>query len=423
MAFVAGEMEREGFKIPLLIGGATTSKVHTAVKIEQHYSGPVVHVLDASRAVGVASALLSDTNRDAFVEETRAEYKEVRERRAERRRETKTQTLEQARANNVQVDWSTIVPPVPSFTGVRTYDETQFPLGDLVPRIDWTPFFQTWELAGHYPDILEDERVGPSARSLFSDAQAMLRKIVEEKWLKVRAVVGFFPANSDGAEDINLWAEDRGPKTEERKPLATIHTIRQQMVKPDGRPNSALADFVAPCSTGLTDWMGLFAVTTGIGVDAKVAEFEAVHDDYSSIMVKALADRLAEALAERLHERVRREFWGYAPDEHLDNSAIIREQYQGIRPAPGYPACPDHTEKKTLFELLGATERAGIELTESFAMFPTAAVSGYFFWNPQAAYFGVGKIERDQVEDYARRKGMGLKEIERWLAPILAYDR
>ena len=429
MAFVAGEMEREGFTIPLLIGGATTSKVHTAVKIEPHYSGPVVYVLDASRAVGVVSALLSDATRDAFAKDLREEYREVRERRAERRRETKTQTLEQARANKVPVDWSKVSPPKPSFTGVRSYDEHEFPLGDLVPRIDWTPFFQTWELAGHYPDILEDPLVGPSARSLFSDAQAMLRKIVEERWLKVRAVVGFFPANSNGAEDIEIWAEDGGPRPEagsrkpEGSPLAVIHTIRQQMVKGDGRPNVALADFVAPCSTGLTDWMGMFAVTTGIGVDEKVAEFEAVHDDYSSIMVKALADRLAEALAERLHERVRREFWGYAPDEHLDNSAIIHEQYQGIRPAPGYPACPDHTEKKTLFELLGATERAGIELTESFAMFPTAAVSGYFFWNPQSRYFGVGRIERDQVEDYARRKGMELKDVERWLAPILAYDR
>jgi 5-methyltetrahydrofolate--homocysteine methyltransferase len=422
-------MEREGFTIPLLIGGATTSKVHTAVKIEPHYSGPVVYVLDASRAVGVVSTLLSDATRDSFVKDLREEYREVRERRAERRRETKTQTLEQARANKMPVDWSKVSPPKPSFTGVRSYDEHEFPLGELVPRIDWTPFFQAWELAGHYPDILEDPLVGPSARSLFSDAQAMLRKIVEEKWLKVRAVVGFFPANSNGAEDINIWTADGGPRPEagsrkpEGSPLAVIHTIRQQMVKGDGRPNVALADFVAPCSTGLTDWMGMFAVTTGIGVDEKVAEFGAVHDDYSSIMVKALADRLAEALAERLHERVRREFWGYAPDEHLDNSAIIREQYQGIRPAPGYPACPDHTEKKTLFELLGATERAGIELTESFAMFPTAAVSGYFFWNPQSRYFGVGRIERDQAEDYARRKGMELKDVERWLAPILAYDR
>ncbi len=429
MAFVAGEMEREGFTMPLLVGGATTSKVHTAVKIEPHYSGPVVHVLDASRAVGVASALLSDGQRESFAKDVRAEYKDIRVRRAERRRDAQTQTLEQARANKVPVDWSTVTPPVPKRPGITTYDEHQCPLGDLVPRIDWTPFFQTWELAGHYPDILEDPTVGPSARSLFSDAQDMLRKIVEEKWLKVRAVVGFFPANSDGAEDIYVWPNERrskmedGRSTSDEKPLAVVHTIRQQMVKPDGRANVALADFVAPCTTGLTDWMGFFAVTTGIGVDEKVAEFAAVQDDYSSIMVKALADRLAEALAERLHERVRREFWGYAPDEHLDNSAIIREQYQGIRPAPGYPACPDHTEKRTLFDLLGATERAGIKLTESFAMFPTAAVSGYYFWNPQSRYYGVGKIERDQVENYAKRKGMDLKEMERWLAPVLAYDR
>ncbi|HXD22738.1 MAG TPA: methionine synthase, partial [Gemmatimonadaceae bacterium] len=396
MAFVAGEMEREGFTMPLLVGGATTSKVHTAVKIEPHYSGPVVHVLDASRAVGVASALLSDGQRESFAREIRTEYKDIRVRRAERRRETKTQTLEQARANKVPIDWSAVTPPVPKQPGISTYDEHQFPLGDLVPRIDWTPFFQAWELAGHYPDILEDPTVGASARSVFSDAQQMLRKIVEEKWLKVRAVVGFFPANSDGKEDINIWTGDWRLETD-KKPLAVVHTIRQQMVKPDGRPNVALADFVAPCATGLTDWMGFFAVTTGIGVDEKVAEFAAVQDDYSAIMVKALADRLAEALAERLHERVRREFWGYAPNEHLDNSAIIREQYQGIRPAPGYPACPDHTEKRTLFDILGATERAGIELTESFAMFPTAAVSGYYFWNPESRYYGVGKIERDQA--------------------------
>ena len=429
MAFVAGEMEREGFTMPLLVGGATTSKVHTAVKIEPHYSGPVVHVLDASRAVGVASALLSDATRESFAKGVRAEYKDIRVRRAERRRETQTQTLEQARANRVPVDWSAVTPPVPKRPGISTYDESQFPLGDLVPRIDWTPFFQAWELAGHYPDILEDPTVGASARSVFHDAQQMLRKIVEEKWLKVRAVVGFFPANSDGREDIYIWPGERRSKMEdgrskaEEKPLAVVHTIRQQMVKADGRPNVALADFVAPCSTGLTDWMGFFAVTTGIGVDQKVAEFAAVQDDYGAIMVKALADRLAEALAERLHERVRREFWGYAPDEHLDNPELIREQYQGIRPAPGYPACPDHTEKRTLFDILGATERSGIQLTESFAMFPTAAVSGYYFWNPQSRYYGVGKIERDQVEDYARRKGMELRDIERWLAPVLAYDR
>jgi 5-methyltetrahydrofolate--homocysteine methyltransferase len=437
MAFVASEMEREGFTVPLLIGGATTSKVHTAVKIEQHYSGPVVHVLDASRAVGVASSLLSDGLRDDFVRDVREEYQEIRVRRAERQRDVKRQTLEQARATRPEIDWRADTPPVPSFTGVRTFDD--FPLGELVPYIDWTPFFQTWELAGHYPAILEDPVVGESARSLYNDAQAMLRTIVEKKWLHARAVVGFFPANSNGKEDILLWGD--GPRVRDvsasgdtpgakdgvpspqPSPLAVIHTIRQQMVKADGRPNHALADFVAPADSGVTDWMGLFAVTTGIGLEERVAEFERAHDDYSSILLKALADRLAEAFAERLHERVRRELWGYAPQEQLDNTAIIKEEYQGIRPAPGYPACPDHTEKGTLFELLRATELAGIRLTESYAMLPTAAVSGYYFWRPEAQYFGVGKIERDQVEDYARRKGMDVTVAERWLAPILHYDR
>ncbi|HVT37569.1 MAG TPA: methionine synthase [Gemmatimonadaceae bacterium] len=425
MAFVAGEMEREGFTIPLLIGGATTSKVHTAVKIEQQYSGPVVHVLDASRAVGVASALLSDGQRDAFVRDIREEYGEIRVSRAERQRDARRQSLAQARANRPRIVWAAEPAPAPSFTGVRTFDDKDFPLGDLVPRIDWTPFFQTWELAGHYPEILEDATVGASARSVFNDAQAMLRRIVEQRWLRARAAVGFFPANSDGAEDIVLWDEhrNRGNGSRYGAPIAVIHTIRQQMVKAEGRPNYALADFVAPQDSGFDDWMGLFALTTGIGLDERVAEFEAAHDDYNAILLKALADRLAEAFAERLHERVRRDFWGYAPHESLDNAAIVREQYQGIRPAPGYPACPDHTEKRTLFELLGATERAGITLTESFAMIPTAAVSGYYFWRKNAQYFGVGKIERDQVHDYARRKGLPVPEVERWLAPVLNYDR
>ncbi|MBI3567226.1 MAG: methionine synthase [Gemmatimonadetes bacterium] len=415
MAFVASELEREGCTIPLLIGGATTSKVHTAVKIEPNYSGPVVYVHDASRAVGVAGALLSATQRDDFVRETRAEYAEVRKARADRQKDVKRQTLAEARANRRTIDL-TVPVPRPSFSGVRTFDD--FPLAELVPRIDWTPFFQAWELAGHYPDILTDPTVGHAARSLFDDAQAMLTRIVGEQWLQARAVVGFMPANSDGAEDITLWTDESG-----KNAAATIHTIRQQMVKGDGRPNYALADFVAPAGSGVTDWMGLFAVTTGIGLDERVAAFEAVHDDYSAILLKALADRLAEAFAERLHERVRKELWGYAPAEYLDNVELIREQYQGIRPAPGYPACPDHTEKATLFAVLDATARAGIRLTESFAMVPTAAVSGYYFWRPESSYFGVGKIERDQVEDYARRKGLPLKDAERWLAPILNYDR
>ncbi|MDO8562480.1 MAG: methionine synthase [Candidatus Limnocylindria bacterium] len=420
MSFVAGEMEREGFTVPLLIGGATTSRVHTAVKIEPRYSGPVIHVLDASRAVGVASALLSDGGREDFVRGVRAEYEELRVRRAGRQAEVKRQPLEAARANKLRIDWAGTTPPAPGFTGVRTFDDA--PLGDLVPRIDWTPFFQTWELAGHYPAILDDPVVGESARALWDDARAMLRRIVDERWLRARAVVGFFPASSDGAEDILIW-DARGETGGDRRPLAIIHTLRQQMVKAAGRPNLALADFVAPRDSGVADWIGCFAVTTGIGLDAKVAEFEAANDDYSAILLKALADRLAEAFAERLHERVRRDLWGYAPAEHLDNQAIIHEQYQGIRPAPGYPACPDHTEKQTLFDLLEATERAGITLTESFAMVPTAAVSGYYFWHPQSQYFGVGKIERDQVEDYARRKDQDVAVTERWLAPVLNYDR
>jgi len=414
MSYVAGEMEREGFTIPLLIGGATTSRVHTAVKIEPRYSGPVVYVIDASRAVGVASALLSDGGREEFVRDTRAEYEELRVRRADRLAEVKRQPIEAARANRLCLDWTATPPPVPTFTGVRTFDDVA--LGDLVPRIDWTPFFQTWELAGHYPAILTDPKVGEAATALFADARAMLRRIVDERWLQARAVVGFFPASSDGAEDILVWDGDRSGE-----PAVVIHTIRQQMVKTNGKPNLALADFVAPRDSGAADWIGCFAVTTGIGLDEKVREFEAAHDDYSAILLKALADRLAEAFAERLHERTRRELWGYVPDEHLDNESIIHERYQGIRPAPGYPACPDHTEKRTLFQLLGATERIGIELTESFAMVPTAAVSGYYFWRPEAQYFGVGKIERDQVEDYARRKGQDLATTERWLAPILNY--
>ena len=419
MAFVAQEMERQGFTIPLLIGGATTSKVHTAVKIAPGYSGPVVHVHDASRAVGVAGALLSATQRDGFVRDLAAEYDEVRVARAERRKEVTKQSLAEARAKCPALNLQVPVPH-PTFTGVRTFDDVS--LGDLVPRIDWTPFFQTWELAGHYPEIFEDATVGAAAKNLFDDAQAMLRRIVDEQWLRARAVVGFFPANSNGAEDISVWA-DEAARTAGAPPLATIHTIRQQMVKPDGRPNMALADFVADATSGVCDWMGLFAVTTGLGLDERVAAYEAAHDDYNAILLKALADRLAEAFAEYLHERTRRELWGYAPHEQLDNAAIIREQYQGIRPAPGYPACPDHTEKATLFALLDATARTGITLTESFAMLPTSAVSGYYFWRPESSYFGVGKIEQDQVQDYAVRKSMPLAVTERWLAPILAYDQ
>ena len=414
MAFIASEMEREGMTIPLLIGGATTSKVHTAVKIEPGYAGPVIHVLDASRAVGVASALLNPAQKDRLLADTRAEYEDIRIRRSERRQDAKKQTLAQARANKPEVEWTNA--PAPKFLGVRTFDDV--PLSEIVPRIDWTPFFQTWELGGHYPAILKDEKVGEAARNVFRDAQQMLDRIVKEKWLHARAVVGFWPANSNGAEDIQLWAD-----AAHTQPVAKLHTLRQQLVKSDGRANYALADFVAPESSGVRDYMGLFAVTTGIGLQERVTKFESLHDDYSSIMLKALADRLAEAFAEHMHERVRRELWAYAPNEHLDNAAIIKEQYQGIRPAPGYPACPDHTEKATIFRLLEATERAGISLTESFAMLPASAVSGTYFWRPEAQYFGVGKIERDQVEDYAARKQISVEEAERWLSPNLAYDR
>jgi 5-methyltetrahydrofolate--homocysteine methyltransferase len=415
MSFVAGEMEREGFTIPLLIGGATTSRVHTAVKIEPNYKGPTVHVIDASRAVGVASNLRSDSLRDAFVAGVRTEYQDVRTQRGGRKAEVRHQALADARRNRLAIDWTASPPPQPCFTGVRALED--YPLAELVPLIDWTPFFQTWELAGHYPAILTDPVLGPAASSLFRDAGELLDRIIRERFLRARGVFGFFPANSVG-DDIEVYSSpDRTGVT------AAIHTIRQQMIKPPGRPNLALADFVAPRDSGLPDYIGAFAVTAGVGVDELVARFEAEHDDYSAILTKALADRLAEAFAELLHRRVRTEFWGYVRDEVLDNEGLIKERFQGIRPAPGYPACPDHTEKRILFDLLGTEKRAGITLTESFAMLPAASVSGYYFWHPQSQYFGVGKIERDQVEDYAKRKGMDVATMERWLATNLNYER
>jgi 5-methyltetrahydrofolate--homocysteine methyltransferase len=415
MSFVASEMEREGFELPLLIGGATTSRVHTAVKIEPHYHGATVHVLDASRAVGVAGSLLSPGLQGDFVLGVRAQYQEIREQRAGRAPAERRLSLADARANRPAIAWADAVPPAPCALGAKVFDD--YPLAELVDRIDWTPFFHTWELAGHYPAILEDATVGPAARSLFDDARALLDRIVRERLLIARGVFGLFPAAAVG-DDIELYAPNR-----RSQPIATIHTLRQQMAKPPGRPNLALADYVAPRESGVPDHMGAFAVTAGVGLDALVAEFQAAHDDYSAILAKALADRLAEAFAERLHERVRREFWGYAREEALDNTDLIREAYQGIRPAPGYPACPDHTEKRTLFDLLDVERRTGIALTESFAMTPAAAVSGYYFWHPQARYFGVGKIGRDQVEDYARRKGLEVGEMERWLSPNLGYER
>jgi 5-methyltetrahydrofolate--homocysteine methyltransferase len=415
MTHVAAEMERQGFTIPLLIGGATTSRTHTAVKIAPAYSGPVVHVLDASRAVGVAGSLVQKDRRDAFVAGIREEYETVRIERAGQRAKERRLTLPEARANHVPIEWSEVRPPRPTFLGPRTFAD--YPLAELVDFIDWTPFFATWEMRGAYPAILDDPRLGAAARDLHRDAVALLERIVGEGRLTASAAVGFWPANADASDDIVVWRDD-----ERRDALATFRTLRQQMAKPDGRPNVALADFVAPTDTGVADYIGAFAVTTGHGLETIAAEFEAANDDYSSILAKALADRLAEAFAERLHERVRRELWGYAPDEALSNTDLIAERYQGIRPAPGYPACPDHTEKQTLFELLEAEPRAGIKLTESFAMWPGASVSGYYLWNPASHYFGVGRIGRDQLADYAARKGVPLAEAERWLAQNLVDE-
>jgi 5-methyltetrahydrofolate--homocysteine methyltransferase len=413
MSHVAREMERLGMKLPLLIGGATTSPAHTAVKIAPHYSGPVIYVKDASRAVGVCSNLLSDDLRDAYVQGIADEYVAIRERHQNRSNETKRLTLAEARANALKPDWTAYVPPKPAFIGLKAFHD--YPLAEIAERIDWTPFFQAWELHGRYPKILTDAVVGEEAKKLFTDAQAMLKRIIDEKWLEARAVIGLFPANSVG-DDIEIYAdESRG------KVAMTYHTLRQQAEKSPGKPNLALADFVAPKESGVKDYLGGFAVTAGIGIDAHVAAFEKNHDDYSAIMLKALADRLAEAFAELMHQRVRREFWGYAQDEALTNEDMIAEKYRGIRPAQGYPACPEHTEKGPLFELLQAPENAGITITESFAMLPTAAVSGFYFAHPDSTYFALGKIGRDQVEDYAKRKGWDMATAERWLAPALGY--
>ncbi|MEW5942504.1 MAG: methionine synthase [Pseudomonadota bacterium] len=415
MAHVAKEMERLGLSIPLLIGGATTSLVHTAVKIEPHYSGPTVYVKDASRAVGVCTNLLSPELRGNFIRELKAECEAIRERHKGTKSRSKRFTLEEARANALKTDWTAYTPPAPAFLGVKAFID--YPLEEIARYIDWTPFFQAWELHGKYPKILEDEVVGEEARKLFADAQAMLKHIIADKRLHANAVIGLFPANSVG-DDIELYTD------ESRTKVAMVwHTLRQQMEKPEDRPNLALADFVAPKDSGKKDYLGAFAVTAGLGTDELVAGYQAKHDDYSAIMAKALADRLAEAFAELMHARVRREFWGYAKDENLSNEALIEEKYRGIRPAPGYPACPDHTEKGPLFQLLDATAKAGIIITESFAMLPAAAVSGFYFSHPEASYFAVGKIGRDQMEDYARRKEWNVETAERWLAPVMGYEK
>jgi 5-methyltetrahydrofolate--homocysteine methyltransferase len=417
MCHVAAEMEREGFNVPLLIGGATTSRVHTAVKVAPNYlKGQAIYVTDASRAVGVMSSLMSDGERARYIEGVRKEYIKIREDYLKSESKKARLSLQAARANAYRIDWEGYTPPKPTFLGTRVF--TGYDLAELVPYIDWSPFFATWELTGKYPRIFEDNVVGPEAKKLFDDAQTMLKRLVRERWLTANAVVGFWPANAVG-DDIALYADDS-----RQHPLAVLHTLRQQMARENrkDRANTALADFVAPKETCLADYVGAFAVTAGIGEAEALAARIDKTDDYSRIMLKALADRLAEAFAERMHERVRRELWGYAPRERLSNAELIAEHYRGIRPAPGYPAQPDHTEKGTIFRLLDAEAQAGIKLTESFAMWPGAAVSGLYFSHPESHYFGVGKVERDQVEDYARRKGWSIEEAERWLAPVLNYE-
>ena len=415
MVLVAREMQKRNMDMPLMIGGATTSRTHTAVKIAPVYRGPTVHVKDASRAVGVVSNLLSHDLHAGFVAKIADEYATVRARHAERQGSTALVALSEARANRLATDWRSYQSRAPQQPGIHVFDD--YPLADLVPFIDWTPFFMTWQLAGKYPRILDDEVVGEQARHLLADARHMLDDMVARKLLTARAVVGLFPANSVNSEDIAVFADDSRSTS-----LAVVHSLRQQGRKPAGQPHFALADFLAPQDTAVHDYMGAFAVTTGIGLAPIVKAYEAEHDDYSAIMAKALADRLAEAFAECLHQRVRKELWGYAREETLANDELIAEQYRGIRPAPGYPACPDHTEKRLLWELLGVEQRTGITLTDSFAMDPAASVCGWYFAHPDSRYFGVGKIGRDQVADYAERKAMSIAEAERWLAPNLSYD-
>jgi 5-methyltetrahydrofolate--homocysteine methyltransferase len=408
MVHFAKEMEREGFTIPLIIGGATTSRIHAAVKVAPNYSGPAIHVLDASRSVTVCSTLMNKDTRGEYIDKIRAEYDKAREAHLNKRSDKRYKSIQEARRDNFKIN-TDLVAPAPSFTGTKVFED--YPLDILVPYIDWTPFFHTWELRGSYPKIFDDKLVGDEAKKLFEDAQVLLTRIVNEKLLTAKAVIGFWPAAAVG-DDIVLQTEDEE---------VTIHTLRQQAEKMAGEPYYALSDFIAQKETGVPDYFGGFALTTGIGCDELVAEFEANYDDYNSIMAKALADRLAEAFAERMHELVRKEYWGYSKDESLSNEALIKEEYAGIRPAPGYPACPEHTEKGTLFALLDAEAKIGLRLTESYAMHPTAAVSGFYFSHPQSRYFGLGKITKDQIENYADRKDMSVEEVERWLSPNLAY--
>ncbi|HHB92835.1 MAG TPA: methionine synthase, partial [Thioploca sp.] len=409
MVHIAKEMERQGFDIPLLIGGATTSKVHTAIKIAPNYSHPAVYVLDASRAVGVVRKLLSAELKTAYANQINAEYAEIIERRANKKVRQQI-TIQQARANKFKINWETYTPPQPNFLGTKIFND--YPIAELVDYIDWNIFFKTWGLAGKYPQILKDSKVGIEAQKLYNDVKTLLQQVINDHWLQAKAVIAFFPANMVNDDDIVIYTDDTRTQVQ-----TTLHHIRQQMLKKD-RANLCLADFIAPI--GIKDYLGAFAVTTGIGIEQQVAKFKQQQDDYNVILLQALADRLAEAFTERLHERVRKEFWAYSTDENFSNDELIKESYRGIRPAPGYPACPDHTEKATLWELLQPTENADISITESFAMLPAASVSGWYFSHSDSQYFGTGKIEPDQVADYAKRKAMPIKEVERWLAPILA---
>lgn len=416
MVHVAKEMERQGFTVPLLIGGATTSKTHTAVKVEPQYSGPVVHVLDASRSVSVVSSLLNEneSQRSDYVLDIRKDYERVRELRGNRKSNKKYHTLKKARAHRLELDWAATPAVKPAQPGVQVISD--YDLEELTEYIDWTPFFSSWQLKGKFPAILEDEVVGTEAQKLYNDARSMLRQIIDEKWLTAKAIFGLFPANTVGEESVAVFA-DEGRKEQQ----AVLHFLRQQRQKAPGQPNLSLSDYIRKAEDG-PDYIGAFAVTAGVGIEPHIKRFEAEHDDYHAIMLKALADRLAEALAERLHQRVRKEFWGYDLSEDLDNEALIAEKYKGIRPAPGYPACPEHTEKGAIWELLQVEEHIGIKLTKSYAMYPAASVSGYYFAHPESKYFGLGQISKDQVEDYANRKGMSVEDAERWLAPVLNYD-
>jgi len=415
MVHMAKEMERQGIEMPLMIGGATTSKVHTAMKIEPNLlKDQVVHVPDASRAVGVAQSLLSSEHKSSYVIGVKDEYERIRVERAKHGKVHKTLTIKEARANKVDIDWSACTPDVPTFLGLKVFSD--YDLNKLVERIDWTPFFSAWELAGRYPRILDDELIGEEAKKLFADGQKMLQQIIDGNWLEARGVIGFFPANSRG-DDIEVYADES-----RKEVVKTLHHLRQQDKKKNTQANFCLADYVAPVGSGVADYIGGFAVTAGHKIEQKIAEFEAEHDDYQSIMLKVLADRLAEAFAEHMHERVRKEFWAYEPNEVLNNDALIREKYRGIRPAPGYPACPDHTEKAHLWDLLEPGKNAGLSITESFAMLPTASVSGWYLAHPDSRYFSVTRIQQDQVIDYAERTGMDLMTTERWLAPVLGYD-